>query len=199
MARIRNEQHYNDARTKLLVVGLNLIRTHSYVGVGINDLLREADIPKGSFYHYFSSKEDFGVEVSRYYNEQQLASAEHILKDTGCSPADRLKIFFETAYDEFEALDFTRGCLMCNLSTELADEEPAFQEALQSHWQALSSVIADCIAETDKADLGLAHLSDAEAADWLLNSWSGALTRMKAVRNGTPLKLFLKTTFKESD
>ena len=67
MARTRNEKHYNDAREKLLMVGLNLFRMHSYFGVGISDLLREADIPKGSFYHYFSSKEEFGVEVSRKF------------------------------------------------------------------------------------------------------------------------------------
>ena len=86
---------------------------------------------------------------------------------------------------------------MCNLSTELSQAQEVFQRELENHWSALSAVIADCIAEIDKSEIGLSHLSNKEAADWLLNAWSGALTRMKAVHDGAPLKLFLKTTFKE--
>ncbi len=117
--------------------------------------------------------------------------------ESGAPPLDRLKNFFQNAYEDFESRDFSQGCLMCNLTTELADEEPAFQAVLQANWHELSAVIAACIAGTDKAAIGLDHLTDSEAADWLLNSWSGALTRMKATRDGTPLRLFLKSTFKQ--
>lgn len=195
MARTRNAEAYNDAREKLLTVGMNLIRSGSYESVGINDILREGQIPKGSFYHYFDSKEDFGLKVARHYHAQLLEGARAILLDSETAPYDRLQRFFKTAYDDFEARGFSQGCLMCNLTTELADEEPAFQAVLQSNWRELSAIIAACIAEIDKADIGLDHLTDSEAADWLLNSWSGALTRMKATRDGTPLNLFLKSTF----
>lgn len=197
MARTRNADAYNDAREKLLTVGMNLIRSGSYEGVGINDILREGQIPKGSFYHYFDSKEGFGLEVARHYHAQQLEGARAILLDNDDPPLERLKAFFQTAYQDFEAREFSQGCLMCNLTTELADEEPAFQAVLQTNWHELSEVVAACIAEMDKAAIGLGHLTDTEAADWLLNSWSGALTRMKATRDGTPLSLFLKSTFKE--
>jgi len=199
MARTRNVEVYNDSRERLLAVGMELIRTASFESVGINDILREGQIPKGSFYHYFDSKEGFGLEVAKYYHAQQLVSAQAILLDQSVRPIERLKAFFETAYDDFESRQFAQGCLMCNLTTELADEEPAFQEVLQANWRELSAVIATCIAEIDRAEIGLAHLSDNEAADWLLNSWSGALTRMKAMRDGAPPRLFLKTTFKESE
>ena len=55
MARIRNEEAYHDTRSKLLNVGMNLIRAGSYESVGINDVLRASGVPKGSFYHYFQS------------------------------------------------------------------------------------------------------------------------------------------------
>lgn len=197
MARIRNEQVYDETRSKLLTVGMNLIRAGSYESIGINDILREGQIPKGSFYHYFKSKEAFGREVLQFYHEQQVESASALLTDPALPPLERLQMFFKGAYDDFEAKGFAQGCLMCNLSTELADEHPAFQSLLQEQWHALSAQIALCVAELDKAEIGLAHLSDKEAADWLLNSWSGALTRMKAMRDGAPLRLFLKTTFKE--
>ena len=197
MARTRNAEAYNDAREKLLTVGMNLIRSGSYESVGINDILRAGQIPKGSFYHYFDSKEGFGLAVAKHYHAQQLEGAKAILLNRDIAPLDRLKSFFQTAYDDFEARGFSQGCLMCNLTTELADEEPAFQTVLQTNWHELSAVIADCIAEIDKGEIGLDHLTDSEAADWLLNSWSGALTRMKATRDGTPLRLFLKSTLKQ--
>lgn len=197
MARTRNEEAYSEARDKLLAVGANLIRSGSYEGVGINDILREGKIPKGSFYHYFGSKEDFGIEVAKHYHAELLQSARATLLESGAPPLERLKNFFQNAYDDFESRDFSQGCLMCNLTTELADEEPAFQAVLQANWHELSAVIAACIAGIDKAVIGLDHLTDSEAADWLLNSWSGALTRMKATRDGTPLRLFLKSTFKQ--
>lgn len=197
MARTRNEEAYNDARDKLLKTGMTLIRAGSYEGVGINDVLRASGVPKGSFYHYFQSKESFGLNVAAYYHAQQMDSANEMLNAAGSPAAERLRAFFQKAYDEFEAHDFRQGCLMCNLSTELADEEPAFQTLLTEHWRELSAIIADCIADLDNADIGLEHLDDREAADWLLNSWSGALTRMKAAGNGEPLRLFLKATFKK--
>lgn len=198
MARTRNEEAYNDARSKLLDVGVNLIRSASYEGVGINDVLREGQVPKGSFYHYFDSKQHFGLEVARHYHAQLLEGAKALLSDAEVPPLDRLKSFFRSAYADFETREFSQGCLMCNLTTELADEEPAFQAVLKDNWNDMSAALAACISEIDKAEIGLSHLTDAEAADWLLNSWSGALTRMKATRDGTPLRLFLKSTFKES-
>lgn len=197
MARIRNEEAYNDARGKLLDVGVQLIRSGSYESVGINDVLREGKVPKGSFYHYFDSKEDFGLEVARHYHAQLLEGARAVLLDPDVAPLERLKTFFLNAYDDFAAREFSQGCLMCNLTTELADEAPAFQEVLQANWNDVSAALAACIAELDRAEIGLSHLTDAEAADWLLNSWSGALTRMKATRDGKPLRLFIKSTFQE--
>lgn len=197
MARTRNEEAYNDARSKLLDVGVNLIRAGSYESVGINDVLREGQVPKGSFYHYFDSKEDFGLQVAKHYHAQLLEGARAVLLDPAVAPLERLRAFFQNAYDDFAAREFTQGCLMCNLTTELADEQPAFQDVLQANWNEMSAAIAACISELDKADIGLSHLTDAEAADWLLNSWSGALTRMKATRDGKPLSLFIKSTFKE--
>ena len=66
MARIRNEAAYETAKTRLLDVGMTLIRENSFDGIGINDVLRESGVPKGSFYHYFDTKEDFGLEVARH-------------------------------------------------------------------------------------------------------------------------------------
>ncbi len=197
LARTRNEEAYAAARDTLLDTGMKLIRANSYDSVGINDILRESNVPKGSFYHYFDSKETFGLAVLQHYHAQQLKMAQDVLKNEDLAPVKRLKRFFETAYDDFEGRDFSQGCLMCNLSTELGASSPGFQAELNKSWSELSAALSACISKLNKADINLSHLSDAEAAEWLLNAWSGALTRMKARGNGEPLQLFLKSIFKK--
>lgn len=197
MARIRNEAKYKDTRAHLLSVGMELIRSGSYEGVSVSDILKAGQAPKGSFYHYFESKEAFGLEVAAHYHALQMEGARKHLRHPDRPAIDSLFAFFHSAYLDYEARQFGQGCLMCNLSTEIADEQPRFQEMLDSHWRGLAGEIAQCISRLDRAAIGLAHLSDAEAGDWLLNAWSGALTRMKAAGDGSPLRLFLKTTFKK--
>ena len=196
MARMRNQENYDATRTRLLDVGEKLIRQKSFADTGVMDVLKYAETAKGSFYHYFKSKEDFGIEVARRYSEQQVEFARQMLNDDGKAPILRLRAFFKAAAVDMESRSFSQGCLMCNLTTELADENPTFQAELNQNWQELSDEIAQCLKGSDLATINLSHLSTAEAADWLLNAWSGALTRMKAAGNSDPLALFMKSVFK---
>lgn len=195
MARTRNQAAYGASRDALLDAGEALFRARSFAETGINDVLKAADVPKGSFYHYFDSKQNFGLAVARRYADRQNAQAQQQLRDPAIPALDRLKAFFEGAMADMARREFTQGCLMCNLSTELADAAPAFQQELSANWQELSAEIAACLEEVDLAQIGLAHLNAQQAADWLLNSWSGALTRMKTVGNDQPLQLFLTSIF----
>jgi TetR/AcrR family transcriptional repressor of nem operon len=195
MARLKNQKVFDQSRARLLELGVELIRTRSFQGIGISDILKLAEIPKGSFYHYFENKEAFGLQVAQFYHNEQMRVAKTILTDKEQECGQRLFNFFTMAADQFREREFKHGCLMCNLSTELADENKNFQLLLSQHWQEMSTEIAKCIEELGTEKLGLAHLSPMECADWLLNSWGGSLTRMKATGDPVPLQLFLKTIF----
>ncbi|WP_067987016.1 TetR/AcrR family transcriptional regulator [Neptuniibacter pectenicola] len=195
MARTRDIKNYDDAKTRLLDTGMSLIRSESFSGIGINDVLKKSGVPRGSFYHYFKSKEAFGLEVAQYYHGLQIDGANQVLNNENLLPIDRLEAFFRGASEEFKTRNYADGCLMCNLSTELADTNNEFQKILKKHWAELSSEVAECLALIQLSDIGLSHLTNMEAADWLMNAWSGALVRMKAERSEAPLQLFEKTIF----
>ncbi len=195
MARPKNTKAYASSRERLLEVGEQIIRSQSYADCGIKDVLAKADVPKGSFYHYFGSKEAFGIAVARHYNQKQTDAARSHLSDQTRPARDRLQAYFEDARQQMAERNFGDGCLMCNLSTELADQSPVFQEELNRHWQELISELSQCLDAMDLAEIGLGHLDPESAADWLLSSWSGALTRMKASNNDAPLALFMRTIF----
>jgi len=197
MARTRNIKNYDNAKSRLLAIGVELIRSDSFSAIGINDVLKKSEIPRGSFYHYFENKQAFGLEVAQFYHAQQMSDAQNILRNESITPLQRLKKFFRQARKAFSKRSFADGCLMCNLSTELADTNATFQTVLKTQWNELAAEIALCVAQMDKADIGMAHLTDKEVADWLLNAWGGALARMKAEGNDTPLQLFEKSIFKK--
>jgi TetR/AcrR family transcriptional repressor of nem operon len=196
MVKVRNQQQYDEMRARIIKIGMELIRAKTFSSVGINDILKEAQIPKGSFYHYFSTKEDFGVAIAETYHEEQITETKRVLGDLQLSPIERLVVFFENASQEYQRRDYENGCLMCNLSVELGDRHERFQEVLKQQWNELTAELQSCLSAMNKADIGLEHLSDGEAADWLINTWSGALVRMKVEGSDEPLTLFMKTVFK---
>ena len=56
-------------KTRIIAEGAKIIQKNGFNNTGILDVLRAADVPKGSFYFYFKSKEDFGLEVINYLAE----------------------------------------------------------------------------------------------------------------------------------
>lgn len=199
MARPKDRKTHMSNHEKLLEAGERLMRSTSYGETGINNVLSEAAVPKGSFYHHFGSKEAFGIAVARRYHEHQLDYARQCLGDPGQPAIDRLRAFFEGARADMRDRRFAQGCLMCNLSTELADERPEFQAELDQHWTMLVAEVATCLRQLDLSEIGLGHLGPDDAADWLMNAWSGALTRMKASASDAPLALFMRTIFRTEE
>lgn len=195
MANKRNVEAYEKAKQHLLDAGIELMHSKSFAAVGINEILEASGVPKGSFYHYFRSKEDFGVQVAEHYHGKQLAQARTVLRDESLEPLERLRAWFAGNRAALRACEFRNGCLMSNFSNELADSHPCFQDVLQRHWAEFGAEMRACIEQIGTERLGLSHLSPAEAGDWLLNAWSGSLARMKTQGNDDALMLFEKSVF----
>ena len=79
MARPRNDRANAESRTRLLEAGLASFRARSFAETGISDILQRASVPKGSFYHYFLTKTDFGLAVADHYHDGQIAAARAFL------------------------------------------------------------------------------------------------------------------------
>jgi TetR/AcrR family transcriptional repressor of nem operon len=58
-----------ELREKLLDQGVALLMEQGYHGTGLQELVRNVGVPKGSFYNYFPSKEAFSAEVVKHYIE----------------------------------------------------------------------------------------------------------------------------------
>jgi TetR/AcrR family transcriptional regulator, transcriptional repressor for nem operon len=182
-------------RDHLLQVGLRRIRSMGYASTGVKEILDEAEVPKGSFYHYFTSKEAFAREVLELYARGESERAEKILHEGKAAPIKRLRRYFEELIAVYGPVASGGGCLIGNLSLEMADQSDSLQALLHlsfSNWQTgVAGVLQEAI---DRGDLAKSNKPQ-ELASFLLNSYEGALLRSKADRSSKPLENFMHFAF----
>ncbi len=53
----RINREHGDTREALLRAGMEILTEQGFVATGIDTVLKRVQVPKGSFYHYFDSKE----------------------------------------------------------------------------------------------------------------------------------------------
>lgn len=182
-------------RTALINAGTQLILEKGYNNCGLEEILREAKVHKGSFYHFFKSKEDFGLQVVAEYAAMRMAALDEQLNNLDARPLARLRRFFELSALRHQSLGYRRGCLFGNLGQELADQSEVFRTRLEAVLSEYRAKIARCFCEAQRVGDLRADLDADQLAGFCLNSWEGAILRMKVAKSYEPLDDFLFVMF----
>ncbi len=183
-------------RENLIETGLKLIQAGGYTATGINQVLEAAKIPKGSFYHHFATKDEFVMEVIRRYAAGEGERLERMLSVADVSPLKKLRRYFK----EMIATYGRRGgpivgCLLGNLSLEVAGQNAEIRNLLRQAFDGWEGAIAKTIREAvEKKELPKTTKADNLAA-LLVNGWEGAQVRAKAEQSDKPLELFFDYAF----
>ncbi len=185
-----------DTRTHIIHTGADLIGHKGFGATGINAVLTAAGVPKGSFYHYFSSKNDFGLAVIDTFAEEYDAKLDRILNDTSRSCVDRLRAYFDTGFETMTSCEYTRGCLIGNLGQALAGQNEAFRQRLDSVFASRERRFEHCIRSAQQAGDISADIDAADAASFLLSGWEGAILRSKVLKSTEPMERFVRVFFK---
>ncbi|HVJ55715.1 MAG TPA: TetR family transcriptional regulator C-terminal domain-containing protein [Aliidongia sp.] len=184
-----------DTRSNLIQAGLQMIHADGYAATGIQSIVERADIPKGSFYNHFASKEAFGAEVIDAYSARGQEKLRTFLSNADMAPLARLEAYFDDRIEAFRAANYIRGCLLGNFSAEAADHSTLIQERLDKHFGAWSGLFENCIAEGQRQGAISDQFPAALLARFVMNSWEGALLRMRAERSDAPLLEFKAVVF----
>ena len=186
-----------DTKLALIRAGRQFIVEKGYNHTGIKEVLKVVGVPKGSFYHFFDSKEEFGLAIIDYDSQMHDLVVEKYLKDTELSPLNRLKQYFTFKLEEFESLQYREGCLFGNLSQEMSDQSEQFRERLEVATQRWREQFADCIEAAQSVGEISKEQSAQDLAEFCLNSWEGALLQMKVTKSDAPLKNYIQFMFGE--
>ncbi len=184
MARPRRSQ---TTRQELLETGVELLLEQGYHGTGIKDVLDRVGVPKGSFYNYFESKEDFGVEVIRHQATALYANLDATLTRAEQDALSALKRFFRDMIQSLDERQCTGGCLFANLAGEL-DESEACRRALRDAMKGWRDRIGRALALAQEQGTVRDDLPAKDLACFLLDTWEGAVIRMKVEGSVKPLK-----------
>jgi TetR/AcrR family transcriptional repressor of nem operon len=183
-------------RENLISVGLRLIRSAGYTATGINQILEAADVPKGSFYHHFSTKDEFVMEVVRRYAAGEQERVERLLEGSNISPLKRLRRYFKDLIGAYGSRGGPiAGCLLGNLSLEVAGQNEEIRILLGQAFDAWQNAIAKTIREAiEKQELPKTAKAE-DLAALLVNGWEGAQVRAKTEQSDKPLELFFDHAF----
>ena len=179
---------------RILKIGGDLIIQKGFNNVGLNEVLNTVGIPKGSFYYYFKSKEDFGLQVIKNYGDESLKLLKSYLEDKSKNPKERFMSFFKDIRLVYIQKDFTEGCLLGNCSLELSDIKSSYAHGVATELDRWEDIFQTCIEEGQK-DGSIGNQSDSrKLAAYLINNWEGAILRMKSQKSEKPLSLFIEFT-----
>jgi TetR/AcrR family transcriptional regulator, transcriptional repressor for nem operon len=183
-----------DVRDNIIAVGQRLIGAKGFSAVGLNELLSEAGVPKGSFYHYFGSKDAFGVALLDSYFDDYLSDLDRTLAEPGLSMAERLTNYWRIWQDTQSFSDCQGKCLAVKLGAEVADMSEAMRATLNRGTAGIVSRLADAI-DTGVAEGSLSIDGDSRSvAQSLYQLWLGASIMVKIVRNMQPFEMAMVTT-----
>lgn len=181
---------YNETRESLVHAGLELLTEKGFSASGLDEILRRVSVPKGSFYHYFSSKEQFGSELISRYDAFFLRKLDRFLTDESLPPLQRLRAFMADAEAGMARYDYTRGCLVGNLGQEMGALPEPFRIQIQNVFAGWQERVEQCLLAA-KASGEIPQTSDCQALAavfWI--GWEGAVLRAKLDRNPAALRLF---------
>ncbi len=185
----------NSTREEIIRRGAALIHAQGFNATGIKQVLDAAGVPKGSFYFYFKSKEDFGLAVIDYFRDFSRAMADKYLTTDGLPPVEKLSRFFDAYTDLFTKMDLCRGCPIGNLMQEMSDQNATFREKIREVYFEMQKGIRQLLEEArSRGDIN-ADMDTLQTAQFIIDAWEGAIMHMKLVKDTRPLTVFKKMVF----
>jgi TetR/AcrR family transcriptional repressor of nem operon len=178
------------------IVEAALVEFHQrgFTACSVEDITKAAGVPKGSFYNHFKSKEVLGAEVVDRYTTGSGWRAEY---GPDVTPLEQLRARFSAMKDTQVEYGFSRGCLIGNMGSELADHSAVIRAQVDTSLEGWSDSIADSIRDAQACG----ELADGRDADrlsrFVLNAWEGALLRAKVVKSAEPLDDFFAVVFED--
>ena len=183
------------SKDDIVQIGLDIILSKGFSATGVEAILKQANVPKGSFYNFFPSKEEFSLAIIDRYVAEASEHFSAIFNDESLPPLERVKKSFESRIWRFEGNDCTKGCLLGNLSLEMSDQYERVRERLEQALQVWAKALSPLLLQAQKEKTIPEDLDTEMLAENLVASFEGALLRSKVKKSSEPLKNFIDLYF----
>jgi TetR/AcrR family transcriptional repressor of nem operon len=174
-------------RNNIVESALEQFHVRGFHNCSVEDITRAAGVPKGSFYNHFVSKDALAVEALQQYQQRSVWRTSD---DSAQPPLVRLRRRFEVMREVLTSQEFTRGCLIGNMGSELADLSPSVRAEVQGSLDFRSATAAELLREAQGRGELAAHHDPSVLGPFLVNSFEGVITRTKVSKTTEALDGF---------
>lgn len=178
-------------KDRIIDAGSSAIAAKSFNGCGLKEILECAEVPKGSFYHYFKSKEDLGVAVIEESAAEHAEFIREHLSNRQITPLQRVERMFAAMRDHYVENGPMRECVIAKLALEVAQLSEPMRLAIKYAYQNWSAQIARALTEAQAAGEVSESQDPQQLADFLVNAWEGCTLRMQIDKNTDALDQFM--------
>ena len=182
-----------DKRDLILAKGAEVMTRRGYHGAGVQEIVQAAGVPKGSFYHYFASKEEFALQALQQVYGPRLQRYAQALENPALSPRARIVGYYGELVEHFarqEKLEY--HCFIGSLSFEMAELSPILGAEIDAILQRSADILQACLEQAQGAGELAADEECRSLASFITSAWQGALTRLKVSNNTSALADFMQ-------
>lgn len=183
-------------RRDILVKGIHLIQERGYGNTGIQDILKACDIPKGSFYNFFASKEAFALEAISLYKDYTVGLLDRLDKKDEIPARDKIKAFFMKSNEIFISQKCSQNCMLLSLSTEVTDESNVFSKPIVDSFKVYKEYLLKWITIAQEEGSLRQDYTPGDLVNMLYDGYHGAVLRMKYQQSAKPLNQFIDNTLR---
>jgi TetR/AcrR family transcriptional regulator, transcriptional repressor for nem operon len=130
VGKIKAAVYVANKKLEIIEISAELIHSKGYEKTSIQDILQAAQIGKGQFYYYFSSKQDLGIEVVDYCFEKWNKRVVKGIFESENTPETKIKKMLDCAIDVHQKNGSKCGCFFGNLAIELSEHSDVFRERI---------------------------------------------------------------------
>ena len=183
----KTESTYANTRNDLIRSGLELLTQNGFLATGVDAIVKNANVPKGSFYYYFKSKEDYAQTVLNAYDSFFEHKLKKHLHESSCTPMVRLENFINDACEGIKKYNFTRGCLVGNMMQESPGLPQSFIKVLQNILESWQALVATCLSDALSSGEISSNMNNTQLAAIFWSGWEGAVMRAKLYCSTQPV------------
>lgn len=183
-----------DIRQHILDTAQDIIARKGFTAVGLSEILQSANVPKGSFYHYFPSKDVFGQALLESYFNGYMLELDVLQGDAGVSASQRLLNYLAHWLETQSTSDADGKCLAVKLAAEVSDLSEPMRVVLCNGTEQVVARLTNVMCEAIVDGSLPAGTNAQDMATMLYHLWLGACLRAKITRDRKPLDAALNTT-----
>jgi len=180
---MRKFQIPSHAREKLLDAAQRLMLVKGYPATTIDEICGAAKLTKGSFFHYFESKEDLGKALLDRYASSGQRMEWSALRMNNRDPLERVYGYLDFSARLYQRPHGRNGCLLGNFAQELSETHPEIRSLCAEGFDEWAAMFKQTLDEAKRKHRPRATLDTQSLAEHFIAVLEGSLILGKAHRN----------------